>query len=61
MTNTPHEEGLMAWREIAETLNISEAAVKRRYNTAIRKMRAELARQGITEEDFHRYLHMRIE
>jgi hypothetical protein len=54
------DDGLMSWSEIAEALGAPETSVKRDYARALTKLRREMAKEGVTEEEFVAYMVMRF-
>jgi DNA-directed RNA polymerase specialized sigma24 family protein len=50
----------MSWSEIAEALGAPETSVKRDYARALTKLRREMAKEGVTEEEFVAYMVMRF-
>jgi DNA-directed RNA polymerase specialized sigma24 family protein len=53
------DSGLLPFAHIAEILGIPETTVRRRYLSALKKMRDALIAEGITEEEFEEYLRIR--
>ena len=51
--------GLLSWAEIARILKVPESTVKRQYGSAIRKLKTELLREGVSEQEFLHYLYLR--
>ena len=51
-----HDDDLLPWDVIAALLGVSRQTVRRQYEDALVKLRAEFEKNGLTEEEFMYYL-----
>lgn len=55
------DDGLLPWDEIALRLHMPVDSVKRKYATAIAKLRNEMIDEGFSQQEFAQYVKLRFE